>query len=76
MQKTLNPWQDLANAIVAQAAEDYRDALTRLKVEPDHERSLWMKDDVEKFFGSVYYSLMTRCDPDYILSRIRAEVGV
>ena len=76
MQKTNNPYQDLANAIVAQAAEDYREALLRLRDDPDYERAQWVIKDVERFFHSMYYTLMTKVDPDYILSRIRAEVGV
>ena len=76
MKVTTDTWQDLANAIVAQAAEDYREALTVLKDFPEDQGAKSMKRDVERFYGSVYYTLMTKVDPQYILSRIRAEVGV
>ena len=74
MKPVENPRQDLANAIIAQAAEDYRAALERLEVDPKHEKSKWMLTDVERFFHSDYFRLMTRLDPDYILDRIRNEV--
>ena len=71
----IDAYQDLANAIVVQAAEDYRDALKRLKAYPDDEKAKWVKDDVENFFGSTYYRFLTKADPQYILKKIREEVA-
>ncbi len=60
-----NPFADLANAIVACAADDYRTALK----EGDR-RSL---ASLERFFHSRWYALLTSLDPDRLISRLKAE---
>lgn len=62
---SLDPFADLANAIVACAADDYRTALK----EGDR-RSL---ASLERFFHSRWYALLTRLDPDNLISRLKAE---
>ena len=63
----------LANAIVAQAAKDYRAAVRQLKKHPDSQKAAAMKRECERFFHSRWYSQPTGVDPDYILNRIREE---
>lgn len=62
---TAEPYQDLANAIIYTAANDYRVALKcnnkKLRVE------------VESFFYSNWYALLTNVEPDRILDRLRQE---
>ncbi len=65
--------QALANAVVAQAAKDYRAALRRLKTNPDSQKAAAVKRECEKFFHSRWYTMLTGADPDYILNRIREE---
>ena len=68
------PYENLANAIVRQAAEDYMYALRRLKHDPKNysaQRSVW---EQEKFFHSEWYSMLTSADPDYLIRRLREEV--
>ena len=59
---------ELANAIVAQACEDYRDALRRNCDDPDG-----MLQDVLRFFKSKYYKLMTNVNYHYLLEKLDAE---
>ena len=63
----------LANAIVSQAAKDYRTAVRQLKKHPDSQKAAAMKRKCERFFHSRWYSQLTGVDPDYILNRIREE---
>ena len=65
--------QALANAIVAQAAKDYRTAVRRLKKHPDSRQATAMKRECERFFHSGWYGVLTGADPGYILKRIREE---
>ena len=65
--------QALANAIVAQAAKDYRTAIRRLKTHPGSQQAAAMKRECEQFFHSRWYGVPTGVDPDYILDRIREE---
>lgn len=65
--------QALANAIVAQAAKDYRMAIRRIKTHPGSQQAAAMKRECEQFFHSRWYGVLTGVDPDYILDRIREE---
>ena len=67
--------QELANAIITQAAEDYRDALRMLKQNPSYKEALQMKSECEQFFGSDWYLMLTKVDPELIMMRIRKEVS-
>ncbi len=69
----LNCWQSLANAIVEQAAKDYRFALRHLKEYPYSQKLLKLKQDSEEFFASRWYGILTRVNPNYILKRITEE---
>ena len=58
----MDPYQALANAIIEQAVRDYR-----------------MTDDtdelaeLEKFFRSQWYGVLTSLDPELLISRLRKE---
>ena len=51
-----NPWKNLANAIVAQAAHDYELTFTPNNKSID-------KEEVITFFRSDWYKLLTSVDP-------------
>ena len=65
-------YQDVANAIIIRAVEDYRNALDgitydgRLTPEKVIER-------VEKFFHSKYFHILTKVKPDYLIEQLRKE---
>lgn len=59
---------DLASAIVAQACEDYRDALRGNCDDLDE-----MLREVMRFFKSTYYDLLTKVDYHYLLEKLNAE---
>ena len=69
----MDPWHSLANAIVIQAAKDYRAAIRQLKKHPDSQKTAALKLECERFFHSRWYSQLTGVDPNYILDRIREE---
>ena len=50
-----NPWRNLANAIVAQAAHDYELAFS-------HNTDSIDRDEVARFFCSDWYKLLTSVD--------------
>jgi len=58
----LNPYENLANAIVLQAVKDYR--LT------DDEAELV---EIERFFRSDWFGVLTDVDPEYLIRRLRKE---
>ena len=58
----MDPYQELANAIVLQAVKDYR--MT------DDEREL---KEIERFFRSAWFGVLTSVDPDLLISKLRKE---
>lgn len=60
-----NPYQNLANAIIALAADDYRMAL--------RSNNKKLMESVEDFFQSDWYMLLSNVDAGAILSGIRSE---
>ena len=68
-----DPYENLANAIVLQAVKDYRDALRRLKKHPDDKAVMKEAMELEEFFHSSWYGVLTQVDPDYLIDRLRKE---
>lgn len=60
-----DPYQNLANAIVAVAVDDYRLALQ----EDDDD----LIKSLEKFFYSEWYKLLTNLNPKVLLELLRKE---
>lgn len=60
-----NPYINLANAIVSVAADDYRTALK--------ENNSELRENLEQFFHSKWYTILTKVDPDIILRGLRSE---
>lgn len=59
----MNHYEKLANAIVLQAVRDWRDGS-----EED-------KREVEHFFRSSWFSVLTRLEPDILISKLRKELS-
>jgi hypothetical protein len=53
--------------------KDYRIALKALKSHPDSKAAAARIKDVEEFFYSDWYRMMTKIDPDYLINRLRKE---
>ena len=66
--KTPDSITELANAIVAQACDDYRMALRGDCYSPSR-----MLRDVKKFFKSAWYKQLTKLDPDVLLKELDKE---
>lgn len=62
---TSDPYQNLANAVVAVAADDYRDALK------DGNEKLQIS--LEEFFHSAWYKTLTNVDADALLDLLHCE---
>lgn len=71
--QTIEPeYLDIANAIVAQAAEDYRKALNGISYcknkSPDE-----CIEELETFFRSNWYRTLTKVDSEYLMEQIKKE---
>ena len=58
----MNPYEELANAIILQAVKDYR--LT------DDEREL---QEIERFFRSGWFGVLSKVDPEFLIKELRRE---
>ncbi len=67
--------QKLADAIVIKAAKDYRAALRRQQRNPNSEAARRVISEVERFFRSNWYKSLTEIEGEYLISRLREEVG-
>ena len=64
-------YRNLANAIVIQAANDYRNALEGKSYYGRQPKSVII--DVERFFHSSWYRELTKIDGDFLLEQLDRE---
>lgn len=69
-----NPYENLANAIIVKACDDYRATLKKVKRNPNNRETMQEALVIEKFFRSGWYSALTGVDGEYLIERIRKEV--
>ena len=68
-------YENLANAIVLSAVDDYKSALLRQKRNPE---SISAAEDVkrlEKFFYSDWFEVLTNLDPSYLIRKLKEMVA-
>ena len=71
----MTPFEELANAIVIQAAKDYLKALKKLKKYPWDAEARQMRNDCESFFRSLWYSTLTSVDGELLMQKLQTEVA-
>ena len=69
-----DPYQRLANAIILQAVSDYRVALKKIKAHPKNREAISEALEIEKFFRSGWYSILTDVDGEYLIRRLQDEI--
>ena len=67
--------QALANAIIIQAAKDYKSALRILKRHPNSQTAMDEAIELEQFFHSSWYGVLTQINPVYLINRLRKEAA-
>lgn len=69
-----DPYENLANTIVAQAASDYLVSLKKIKKNPRNKAAMAEAMEIEQFFHSGWYGVLTGVDPDYLIRKLREKV--
>ena len=69
-----DPYEALGNAIILQAVKDYRTVLKRIKHNPKNRIAIDEALTIEKFFRGPLYSVLTSVDPEFLISKLRAEI--
>ena len=62
-----DPYQNLANGVVMQAAKDYIKAIREGYRKRDEKRHL------ERFFRSAWYKELTKVDPEWLIRKLQEE---
>lgn len=70
----MDPYEKLANAIVLQAAKDYRTALKRVARHPKDRDVLAAKNECERFFRSGWFGILTEIDSEMLMRKLHMEV--
>ena len=70
----MEPYQALANAIVELAVKDYRTALKYHYRHPDKKEYADEVENLERFFRSGWYGMLTDLDSEYIMISVRRMV--
>ena len=81
----MNPYENLANAIILRAVEDYRDLSMWLKVhrplceedekDDDYISALADKQSIEQFFLGGWFRALTNLDGKALLEKLECEVS-
>lgn len=71
-----DPYENLANAIVLTAVDDYRRALRRFEKNPNRKDAKADVDEMERFFRSKWYSVLTFVEGEYLIRKLRAEYNL
>lgn len=66
-------FEQLADAIVLQAVDDYRKAQRQLATNPLNKYAGRDIDSIEKFFRSQWFETLTDIDPEYLIKNLREE---
>ena len=67
-------YENLANAIILQAVKDYRMALKSLKANSRNSTARADKAEIERFFRSQWYSVLTSVDGEMLIRSLQKEV--
>lgn len=70
----VDPWQELANAIILQAVKDYRAAYRRVRRFPKDPLARSAVQEIVEFFCSDYFSVLSTLDGPALLRRITNEI--
>ena len=70
---SMDPYQELANAVVLQAVRDYRDAVKKLSRGKTNTAAEQMKNECERFFKSGHFNIFTELDGKVLLSQLEKE---
>ena len=69
----LKPEECLANAIILQAVDDWREAMKRLWKNPNNKSAQSDRNECERFFLSEWFMVLTKVEGETVLSRLKAE---
>lgn len=72
----MNPYVELANAIVIRAANDYRKVLKAYSRNSHNNFAKYEIENCERFFRSSWYETLTDVDGGFLIRKLRQEASI
>ena len=72
----MDSYHELANAVIMQAVKDYRLALKQLYLWPDREEFQQDVAELERFFISDWFQILSDLDGPLLMKRVQKMVGM
>ena len=69
----IDPYEELANAVILQAAKEYKHFLKILKNHPQNATALYHTKEIEEFFLSDYFRDITDADGEFIITELKEQ---
>ena len=70
----MDAYEKLANAIIIQAAKDYRVAKRKLRRKPGNKDAKTEAESIERFFRSDWFRALTEVDGEMLIRKLNEEV--
>ena len=70
----MDAYEKLANAIIIQAAKDYRVAKRKLRRKPGNKDAKSEAESIERFFRSDWFRALTEVDGEMLIRKLNEEV--
>ena len=70
----VNPFEDLAQAIIVQAVSDYRYTTNRLQAKLENGRLQNRKKEIEEFFCSSWFQMLTDLNGERLMHQLQADM--
>lgn len=69
----IEAYESLAEAIIVQAVKDYRTVLGKLRYYRNDRTALAEKRQIERFFRSGWFAVLTDLDGEVLIEKIKQE---
>ena len=70
----LDRYAEFANALVVSAVREYRSYLRKLARNENDRNAIIRIEELEDFFYSDWFGILTYLDPNYLIDRLQREV--
>ena len=71
----MDAYEKLANAIIIQAAKDYRVAKRKLRRKPGNKDARTEAESIERFFRSDWFCALSDVDGEMLIRKLNEEVN-
>ena len=68
-------WEDLANAVILQAVEDYREARGQVRACPDQKAARRILRETKRFFRSRWFAQLTDISGEQLMEKLKEEAA-